>query len=463
MNKAIYRQADSRWGSLPYPTKAYSFAGNGCGCCACTHLIIEIPKYSKYTPKKVRPYMVKQGFATLGNGTTWMGITKTLEHYGFAVAQPSTMAKAWELLDKKGSPKMGILLFRAGTRNGITWTTGGHYVAFLKYKKVNGKHYFYTKDSGGRHHDGWYCYETEMQGLIPNIWVVTKKPSDKIAAAPKKVIPKPKKNSYSGAIPKNTLKKGSKGANVKYLQTFLNWYGYYGLKVDGKYGAKTISAVKSFQKKEKLVVDGIYGVKCYKAALAYKKKAVKKTSNTTTKKTTTKKTTTKKTTVKKTNAQKICDQMKALAWPLGTDKKKWQYSTGAPREACRKLMNSYGYTTREQKSDCGYFVNTVVRSAGISKTFKSLPSRAAKFSTKVANFDIVIKGRMPKDSELKPGDIIRYKKTKGSQHVLMYYGNGVLCEAGRKIRFGRFLKNNHKYGKSDVRINTLQVLRVKEK
>ena len=45
MNSKIYRQADSRWGSLPYPTKKYSFAGNGCGCCACTHVIIELEKY----------------------------------------------------------------------------------------------------------------------------------------------------------------------------------------------------------------------------------------------------------------------------------------------------------------------------------------------------------------------------------------------------------------------------------
>ena len=58
MNSKIYRQADSRWGSLPYPTKAYSFAGNGCGCCACTHNIIEISKYANYTPANIRPYMV---------------------------------------------------------------------------------------------------------------------------------------------------------------------------------------------------------------------------------------------------------------------------------------------------------------------------------------------------------------------------------------------------------------------
>ena len=48
MNKAIYKQADSRWGSKPYPTKGSSFAGNGCGCCACTHLVIEQDKYKNY-------------------------------------------------------------------------------------------------------------------------------------------------------------------------------------------------------------------------------------------------------------------------------------------------------------------------------------------------------------------------------------------------------------------------------
>ena len=60
MNKTIYKQADSRWGSKPYPTKASSFAGNGCGCCACTHLVIEQEKYKNYTPENLRHWMVKQ-------------------------------------------------------------------------------------------------------------------------------------------------------------------------------------------------------------------------------------------------------------------------------------------------------------------------------------------------------------------------------------------------------------------
>lgn len=271
-NSKIYKQADSRWGNLPYPTKAYKFASNGCGCCAVTHCVIEIPKYANYTPADVRPYMVSQGFATKGHGTTWDGITKTLEHYGFKVETPninSSMTSAWNLLNKTGAPKQGVLLFRAGTRGGVRWTSGGHYVAFLDYKVTNGKHYFYTKDSGGRHHDGWYCYETTMRGLLPKIWIVTAKPN---SPAPAPTPSKPAKGTYTGLIPTPTIKKGTKADKVKTLQKFLNWYGGYGLVVDGICGKATVNAIKKFQKAEGITADGIYGKNTHDKAYAYKKK-----------------------------------------------------------------------------------------------------------------------------------------------------------------------------------------------
>jgi hypothetical protein len=276
MNSKIYRQADSRWGNLPYPTKAYSFAGNGCGCCACTHNIIEIGQYANYTPANIRPYMVAQGFATKGHGTTWNGITKTLEHYGFKVETPnisSSMTAAWNLLNKTGAPKQGVLLFRGGTRGGVRWTSGGHYVAFLDYRVTNGKHYFYTKDSGGRHHDGWYCYETTMKGLLPRIWIVTAKPNSPAPApTPKPTPSKPAKGTYTGLIPTPTIKKGTKADKVKTLQKFLNWYGGYGLAVDGICGKGTVNAIKKFQKAEGITADGIYGKNSHDKAYAYKKK-----------------------------------------------------------------------------------------------------------------------------------------------------------------------------------------------
>lgn len=173
MNKTIFKQLDSRWSSLPYPTKKSSFGGNGCGCCACLHNMIELEEYKDWTPKDLRPYMVDQGFAIAGKGTLWSGISKTLQHYGFKVINHPTLQNIFATLDerkKKGLPCIGVILFSSGSRGGITWTAGGHFVAFTDYKVVNGKHYFYTKDSGGRNHDGFYCYETQMKGLIPQIW-----------------------------------------------------------------------------------------------------------------------------------------------------------------------------------------------------------------------------------------------------------------------------------------------------
>ena len=235
MRSEIFRQYDSRWGSLAYPSKPYTMKSSGCGCCACTHLIIEKDEYAHYTPKDVRPYMLKQGFATKGNGTLWSGMTKTLEHYGFDVKRPNisvSMSAAWTELNKGN--RAGILLLKAGTRGSVTWTSGGHYVAFLDYKVENGKHYFYIKDSGARKNDGWFCYEDTMRGLLPQIWVVElpeKKPG-KYYTVGKTYTLQANMNVRTGANLKykkvGTLKKGTK---IKCLQVSKNgkWirYGQY--------------------------------------------------------------------------------------------------------------------------------------------------------------------------------------------------------------------------------------------
>ena len=58
-----------------------------------------------------------------------------------------------------------------------------------------------------------------------------------------------------------TLKQGSTGATVKTMQQKLKNWGYYTGAVDGVFGAKTLEAVKLFQKRNGLKVDGIAGAK----------------------------------------------------------------------------------------------------------------------------------------------------------------------------------------------------------
>lgn len=60
-------------------------------------------------------------------------------------------------------------------------------------------------------------------------------------------------------------KYGSQGEEVKQIQTKLKRWGYYNGNVDGIFGSKTLSAVKSFQKKNGLTVDGIAGTKTLNA------------------------------------------------------------------------------------------------------------------------------------------------------------------------------------------------------
>jgi peptidoglycan hydrolase-like protein with peptidoglycan-binding domain len=57
------------------------------------------------------------------------------------------------------------------------------------------------------------------------------------------------------------LRRGSRGNNVKTLQTNLNTVMHSGLTVDGDFGPATEAAVKAFQRKYGLEVDGVYGPK----------------------------------------------------------------------------------------------------------------------------------------------------------------------------------------------------------
>lgn len=72
-----------------------------------------------------------------------------------------------------------------------------------------------------------------------------------------------KKEEKKGVKIVGATKKGMEGVQVKGLQTMLKDYGYYSATIDGKFGDKTLAAVKAFQKAEGLTVDGIVGEKTW--------------------------------------------------------------------------------------------------------------------------------------------------------------------------------------------------------
>lgn len=66
--------------------------------------------------------------------------------------------------------------------------------------------------------------------------------------------------SLSVCVPCFALSKiGSRGTEVRNIQTRLKSWGYYFYTVDGIYGWRTAEAVKKFQRKHGLTVDGICG------------------------------------------------------------------------------------------------------------------------------------------------------------------------------------------------------------
>lgn len=73
-------------------------------------------------------------------------------------------------------------------------------------------------------------------------------------------------NVFFRNVEVNALSKyGSRGEEVRTIQTKLKRWGYYNGNVDGIYGSQTLAAVKLFQKKNGLVVDGIAGKKTLEA------------------------------------------------------------------------------------------------------------------------------------------------------------------------------------------------------
>lgn len=669
-----YNQYDSRWGKKNYNGSS-NMATAGCGPTSVANLVHNIDP--SIDPWDVAKFMKSHGYAIYNQGTAHAGIPAALKHFGAKnVKEVNAMSNVWKNLSEG---YVADFLMGSGSVGGITWTTSGHFIAIVGYKTKNGKHYVKVEDSGGRGHDGWYCYETQMKGKVRKIWTCL--------ATPKNIKPLAKPTGkYSGTIPGPTLKYGSSGTNTIYLQKFLNWYGNFKLKVDGKFGDATEKALMVFQQTEGLLVDGIYGTNSAKAAKKYKKnttttattttitsvssaiadsdlpkkcidvsywqgkisvdnwKKIKKTcgyaicrssytsqskfalspdstfatnfknaqaaglkvgayhysqaitvaeakkeaeymcnilkdykpdfyvvcdfeyggrlsskigkaasdianafcdvvkshgyspciyANTSTlnsnltnpkypvwvaqynstctykgskamwqytssgtidgieKKNTnngTNKvdlshvysiptvmanvTTAVDDTIEskpKTNEEKFIEALIALSWPVGTPKVKWDFDTGAPTTACKKAMIERGYKTEVQWSDCGYGVNTALYVA-LGKKITTLPGDPkTAFSKELTGCKLVWEGKKIPKNFLKPGMIVRYKKTTGSQHILAFLktakdsdGNDidVIVEGGRNTRFFVQRKVAEKYNASNVRHSTIQVWQV---
>lgn len=405
MNKTKYMQTDKRWGSLGYPKKPYYLRNCGCGEVSIANVIIEMEQYKNYTPATIQPYC-KQFADKNGNGTFHSGIPAMMKHYGMTeVKEHSTMSTLWKELAKGGRVAIYLMGSRKGGSKGVKWTSSGHFVCSVDYKVKDGKHWVYVKDSYSNSslRNGWITYEGNMRLDVLKVW-------------------------------------------------------------SGKLNSKKSTAKKSVEDIAKEVIAGKWGNgdtrRSKLKAAGYDPGAVQKKVNELLKASTATKTTAKTATT--TKGSKIVAKAKEYAWAYGTSKTKYSYKKGTARSAYKTALKKYlGKTARISRSDCGYFVTTCVRASGVSKSFLALKGTKQSFPSVPSTMKIVHKGKKIPSGLLKPGDIIRYKKKTGGQHVLMYYSTGKIAEGQRGNNFPAIKKDTKKYNKSNVKFSTLQVIRAK--
>ena len=111
---------------------------------------------------------------------------------------------------------------------------------------------------------------------------------------------------------------------------------------------------------------------------------------------------------------------KQFSWPLGTDSKKYNYSTGSRRpeytDALYKAFPKYKGQPEAYKkgASCSVFIATIVRITGLDKSF--LASKTLEMMQKRTDLWEPIS-----KTNIQAGDIVYYPHT-GGYHILMYGG-----------------------------------------
>lgn len=238
------------------------------------------------------------------------------------------------------------------------------------------------------------------------------------------------KTAYKGKLPTKTIKKGSRGSQVKYLKEFLKWRFNFSYTND-VFGSGTEKAVKDFQKKYAkqygLKVDGVWGPASRQVAQNIVDKYAKKYAP--------------------TMQQKICAKAKEIA---DSGKYIYKFFTEAygsecpichPHGGANKGFNCIGYAWAcwhhaglPSRCSCEVINDMMYEKIlGFSKYDDALAYAQARIGLKDicvlrSNSGIAL-------SDLHPGDIIAYFSGSTYIHTAVYVGNGKIadCTSGRAV------------------------------
>lgn len=183
---------------------------------------------------------------------------------------------------------------------------------------------------------------------------------------------------------RSALKFGSSGADVVYLQQRLTAKGYDVGAIDGKFGAKTLKAVKRFQAEHNLVVDGIVGAKTWvmleqqEIHISIKTYSLSKDGN-----------------------QNISPNFKVKEFRCKDGSDKILIDTDFVQNYLQKICDHFGATVT---------VNSGYRTATYNK---KVGGAANSYHVKGQAFDIVVKGHTPLE-------VAKYSQSLGIMGIIQY-------------------------------------------
>lgn len=229
------------------------------------------PKFAHYSAERVKKYetqikskMICADCIGAVKGYFWT-------NGGDGVKEAIQTGSAIKFTYQKGIPdKSADAMFEYAKSLGLPWGTMATMPELRGIAVRKAGHVGYYNGNGKvREMKGWTDggKETDLKGRGWTHWYyIPGLKYEKGNEAP--VIPTPETPSLGGRV----LQRGSKGEDVKMLQTILT--DKFGLAVgstgiDGIFGAKTEEAVKGMQRKVQVVASGIYDTKTHTALMLY--------------------------------------------------------------------------------------------------------------------------------------------------------------------------------------------------
>jgi peptidoglycan DL-endopeptidase LytE len=237
------------------------------------------------------------------------------------------------------------------------------------------------------------------------------------------------RRSFLASTSSVRLKLGASGPQVAELQGMLKQLGIYTKNVDGKFGPITDAAVRNFQKANGLTVDGWAGPKTMAALRRATQGGTAPGTGPVAPPTTGGGSPSAKVQSAIDYGKSVIGSPYASVNPFRFGEVPWD---GKRHQSVNGSGSWYQYPKGTRVFDCSGFVVSCFKRAGVDLAAKGLTTSGAIHANTNGFLTNISR------DQLKAGDLITYRSSKGVGHVVMYLGDGKTLESsgGKGVHIG---------------------------